>query len=144
MLDISSQKPIPIISYDQDNSQAKNMLSLNYEEISGKNSKLLSQDSLNKFDINNKRIKNFTIQNNYITNYTIKNLYAEKCNENLSISKFSLNYHNIQTNSQKNKVSNYTIFRQSFEISSGKDIDSVNLHNNPKKTNNNTVHCCIF
>ena len=83
------------------------------------------------------------IQNIYIANcfkfpnYTIKNLYAEKCNGNLSISKFSLNYHNIQINSQKNKIYNYTIFKQSFEISSGKEIDSVNLHNNPKKINNN-------
>ena len=149
IFEISSQKLLPSIKYEHEYSRDKNCI-LNYSDFSRKNKKLFSQASSNEFDLR-KGINNFTIQNNYITKYSIKNLNVKKCNENLSIFKFSLNYLNSEINFQKKKVSNYTIFKQSFEIPSGKNLEnsdikenySVKLYNNGKKINksiNNDVN----
>ena len=142
IFEISSQKLLPHIKYEHEYSPVKNYL-LNYNDISRKKKIIFSQASSNEFDLR-KGINNFTIQNNYITKYSIKNLNSKQCNENLSIFKFSLNYLNSRINFPKKKASNYTIFKQSFEISSGKndknsDIKgnySVKLYNNGKKINN--------
>ena len=150
IFEIASQREITN-NYEQEYSPANNFL-LSYDETSKNNfsikkNKILSQASLNNIDINNKT-NNFTINNNYITNNVINNVNPNKSNLNLnlSISKFNLNFKSdkhFQLYFQ-NKVSDFTIFKQSFEISSRekhenfdiKEINSVSLYNNVKKTNN--------
>ena len=155
IFEIASQREITN-NYEQEYSPANNFL-LSYDETSKNNfsikkNKILSQASLNNIDLNNKT-NNFTINNNFITNNVINNINAEKSNLNLnlSISKFNLNFNRSKSDKHhfqlyfQNKVSDFTIFRQSFEISSGekpanfdiKEINSVSLYNTVKKTNNN-------
>ena len=138
--DILSQRDKINYAYEQEYSPANNLL-LSYDNSKNnisKNNKLLPSSSINNIEINNK-LNNLTINNNYITNNVFSNINSSKYNQNLSIFKFDLYFKSHKLLGQINessKMLNFTIDKESFEISPNK---SMNIFNNENASNEKNI-----
>ena len=139
VFEIKSQVENANNAYEQEYSPVNNFL-LSYD-ASKNNIPIIKNNlsSLNNIDIHNK-LNNFTINNNYITNNVINNLNSNKSNNNLSIFRFNLNFKNYKTHknfpsNDDSKILNYSVSKQSFEISKPQKTEKFAIKSNSISSN---------
>lgn len=141
--------------YSQDflNNSSENNNNVDELEYTPVNYLLSSQDSIknnyiktiNEFNTKKANIENkannVTINNNYITNNVINNIQSFKTKNQLSIFHFGFNFkskkdgtiNESKPNKETNKIYNLTIFKNSFELSTLKNNEKIDVDIKNKK-----------